>query len=222
MPVRTPVRSLAERIRLARLYAVTMPPAGAGSYGAMVELALKGGADVVQLRDKTLPAPDLAAVAKGLRELCGRYGALFIVNDDVRAALESGADGVHLGQDDLPIAEARRLAGRREFLIGRSTHGLEQALRAEKEGADYLGCGPVFSTPTKPGAAALGLELVRRYRESVRIPFVAIGGIDGTNIGRVAEAGASCAAAARAIFAAADPEEAARTLKEIMNRRETK
>src|SRR5690349_23448521 len=119
----------------------------------MVRAACVGGADVVQLRDKTLLGGEALQVAKTLAAICREYGVLFIVNDRVDLALAAEADGVHLGQEDLPVAAARILAqryGRTDFLIGKSTHSLTQALAAQKEAPDYIGVGPVFATPTKP------------------------------------------------------------------------
>ncbi|OGR85413.1 MAG: thiamine-phosphate diphosphorylase [Elusimicrobia bacterium RIFCSPLOWO2_01_FULL_54_10] len=204
-------------IAASKLYVVATPAAAGQDVTAVVEKALRGGADVVQLRDKHSSAADILKAAKKLKRICQAHDALFIVNDRVDIALASGADGVHLGQEDLPLDEARKIVERygrdNSFLIGRSTHSLEQALAAQNEGADYLGCGPVFATPTKPDYLAQGLELVRQYRERIRIPFVAIGGIDDSNISQVAAAGARCVAVVRAVMAHADPEAAARSLR---------
>ena len=201
----------------ARLYVIASPSRAGDDLEEGVRKAISGGADVVQLRDKFSSASQVLETARTLGRICRQSGVIFIVNDRVDIALASGADGVHLGQDDLPVSEARNLAkrhGRSEpFLIGCSTHSLEQALLAQDEGADYIGCGPVFSTPTKPDYRVQGLELVRQYREQIRIPFVAIGGIDEGNIAQVAQAGARCAAVVRAVLGSADPEAAARSLK---------
>jgi thiamine-phosphate pyrophosphorylase len=151
-------------------------------------------------------------LAERCRELLPAGGAtLFVVNDRVDIAMAAGADGVHLGQDDLPLAAARRLWPR--GLVGRSTHSLGQALAAQAEGADYIGVGPVWATPTKPGRPAVGLELVRAVAAAqLRIPWVAIGGVDAGNVGAVLAAGARAIAAVRAVTAASDPEAAARGL----------
>ena len=211
------------RLAAAKLYCVTAPSSTGRSYEDAVERALKGGADVIQLRDKTLSARELLELGNKLRGVCRRYDALFILNDRVDLALAMGADGVHLGQDDLPLAEARKMSDLwvattkfdrlPEFIIGVSTHSLDQALKAESEGADYVGCGPVFKTPTKPDCEPQGLELVRKYRENLKIPFVAIGGIDESNVDQVVEAGARCVAVVRAAFGQDDAEPACRSLK---------
>lgn len=199
----------------ARLYCITQAPANGKSLLETAEAALKGGADILQLREKNLPGKELLALAVRLGELCKKHGALFIVNDRLDVALAAKADGVHLGQDDLPVKEAKKLAPE-NFIVGCSTHSLEQARKAEQDGADYIGCGPVFATPTKPDAGSVGLELVREYRHHIRIPFVAIGGIDLLNVGRVLEAGASCVAVVRSVFSANDPEAAAKEFKKIL------
>ncbi len=206
--------SIKTKFENSKLYCVTQEPPKGMSYSEIVELACKGGADIVQLREKKLSAKNLAALAKDLKEVCHRYGALFIVNDFLEVALTCGADGVHLGQKDLSLLEAKKIVGQREFLIGCSTHSLEQALRAEELGVDYVACGPVFSTPTKPGTPAVGLDLVKKYFEFVHTPFVAIGGIDSENIENVLHAGAKRVAVVRAVFGTPNIEESARSLKE--------
>ncbi len=184
------------------------------SYPEMVEQACKGGADIIQLRGKTVSKKDLVPLARELKEICHRYGALFIVNDDLDVALEVEADGVHLGQEDLPLLEAKKQVGARSFLIGRSTHSLEQALEAEKEGASYVALGPIFATPTKPGRKAVGLELIKKYSAALKTPFVAIGGIHLDNVEEVLKLGAPRIAVVRAVFEANNIEESARALKE--------
>ena len=202
------------RLEDARLYCVTSPPLQGLSYEETVEKALKGGADIVQLREKSIPAGEMTDLGKRLRDLCRHHEALFIVNDRLDVALASGADGVHLGQDDLPLKEARKIAeDLPDFIIGVSTHSLDQALKAQSEGADYIGCGPIFSTPTKPDYRAQGLDLIRQYRQQIHIPFVAIGGMDETNIEEAVSAGARCVAAVRAVFGNDDIEGAVRSLK---------
>ena len=174
--------------------------------------AVRGGADVIQWRDKEAPDGEFLEMARLLRERVGKLGALFVVNDRVAVAIAARADGVHVGHEDLPVPAVRALVGN-SMLIGRSTHSLEEALEAERQGADYIGVGPVFATPTKPGVPAVGLELVRQARGKVQIPWVAIGGIDLENVGLVSSAGAACVAVVRAVAAASDPEAAARALK---------
>ncbi|WP_309119703.1 thiamine phosphate synthase [Paenibacillus sp.] len=178
----------------------------------VMEAAIRGGADIVQLRDKTSTGAALLAKAKALRALTRRWGALFIVNDDLEVALEAEADGVHLGQDDLAIGEARRLAGSR-LLIGISTHNLAQALEAERAGADYIGVGPVYPTPTKPGRAPVTTSYVAEAAARIRIPFFAIGGISPETADDVLAAGARRLCAVSAVTGSADPADVCRALK---------
>lgn len=180
-----------------------------------IEKAYRGGADIVQLRSKVLS--DAALIRLGLKvgKIAVKYKKLFFMNDRVDLAIVTGAHGVHLGQDDMPVRTARQLArsSGRKLWIGKSTHSLAQALAAVKEGADYIGVGPVFSTPTKPRAKSVGLKFVRHAAAKVRIPWVAIGGIDAGNLESVTGSGATRIAVVRAIFAAKDPEAASRKFK---------
>jgi thiamine-phosphate pyrophosphorylase len=175
--------------------------------------AVRGGADVIQLRDKVASARELMAAAERLLAVTRAAGIPLIVNDRADVARAVGADGVHLGQEDLPVAAARTLLGT-DRLIGKSTHSLEQALAAAAEGADYLGVGPIFPTPTKAEYRSVGTPLIGDVARQVRIPWVCIGGIDGTNVGTVLEAGARCVAVVRAVCGAPDAEAAARSLKQ--------
>ncbi|WP_445348478.1 thiamine phosphate synthase [Desulforudis sp. DRI-14] len=168
-----------------------------------VREAVRGGAHIYQLREKEAPAGEILPLARELRKLTAEMGLLFIVNDRLDIALACGADGVHLGQDDLPLADARQVAGP-GFIIGVSTHSLEQALAAEEGGADYIGVGPVYPTATKPEYRAVGLDLVRTVARRVSIPFVAIGGIDAASARAVVRSGARQLAVVRACFGAAD------------------
>ena len=210
--------TIIERFIAARLYVITCPPKdGAAGYDAMVRAACEGGADVVQFRDKLITGRERYAAAARLLKICREFGVLFIVNDALEVAMAVGADGVHLGQDDLPVAEARKLLhpmGVKNFLVGCSTHSLEQALEAEKQGADYIGIGPVFATPTKPTYNPVGVELVRAVTSRVKTPHVAIGGIDGSNVAQVLAAGAQRVAVVRAVCGAEDIAAAARQMKE--------
>jgi len=175
--------------------------------------ALAGGADAVQLRDKGATAQNLCAAASEIQPLARKFGAVFIVNDRVDVALISGADGAHVGQDDMPAREARRILAR-PALLGVSCGTLEEARRAAKEGADYIGVGPIFPTPTKPDAGdAIGLERLAAIVAAVGIPVVAIGGIDHENVAGVIRAGAAGAAVVAAVVAARDMAAAARALK---------
>lgn len=185
----------------AQLYLVTAP---SETIVATVEAALQGGLTLVQYRDKDADDRDRLAIAQALCQLCRRYGALFIVNDRVDLALAVGADGVHLGQQDLPIALARQLLGS-QFLIGRSTHCPDDLHRAIAEGADYIGVGPVYETPTKAGRPAAGLDYVRYAAEHASIPWFAIGGIDSSNVHDVLAAHAQRVSVVRAIMQAEQP-----------------
>ncbi len=197
-----------------KLYAITDLKSEDPDILSRVEKACRGGADIIQLRSKNLPDAALFRLGTSIREITLKNQKLFLMNDRPDLALALKANGVHVGQDDLPVAVIRKLAGRRPFYIGKSTHSLEQALAAEQEGADYIGVGPVFETPTKPGRAAVGLELVRQVRQNIKIPFVAIGGIDHNNVSQVLEAGAERIAVVRAVFGAANPYDATHKLRE--------
>ena len=177
------------------------------------EAAIRGGADVIQWRDKSASDAEFLAVARALRELTRDAGTIFIINDRVHIAEAVRSDGVHVGHADLPVARVRSLVGQ-TMLIGRSTHSLEEALAAERSGADYIGVGPVFSTPTKPDYRAVGTDLLGSVKSHVRIPWVAIGGIDLENLPLVLSAGAPRVAVVRAVAAASDPERAALCFKE--------
>ncbi len=169
------------------------------------------GVRVIQWRDKEGSSRETFKVVSQLIQCNALKDIDVIINDKVDIALAAEADGVHLGQDDLPLAEARNLLG--EKIIGISTHGLEEAIRAEKEGADYVALGPIFPTQTKKDAGSpLGVEKIREVRQAIRIPLVAIGGINETNIGEVAAAGADAVAVASAILKAKDVAAAARGL----------
>lgn len=178
-----------------------------------IEIAKKvlaGGAQIIQLRGKGLSSRELLEQAREIGLLSRAAGAIFIVNDRADIALLSGADGVHLGQDDLPISEARKILGKGK-MIGISTHSLEQALKAEQEGADYIGFGPVFDTKTKADAEeAKGLQALREVKQRVSIPVIAIGGINLENMGEIIDAGSDGAAVISAIIKAENIEDATR------------
>lgn len=178
-----------------------------------VDAALRGGADIFQLRDKHASDDELLAAAEAARAACDRHGALFVINDRPDLVGATGADGVHLGQDDMAVADARAVVGP-DVLIGLSTHTPAQIDAAA--GADYIGVGPVHATPTKRGRPAVGLELVRHAAAHATVPFFAIGGIDAGNLADVVAAGASRAAVVRAIGEAPDPEAAARALRSVL------
>jgi thiamine-phosphate pyrophosphorylase len=193
-----------------QLYLVTSP---AENLVDVVAAALEAGVRLVQYRAKPgalgpggqpLTDQDRLAEARALRQLCARHGALFLINDRIDLALAVDADGVHLGQDDLPPAIARSLLGP-ERLIGRSTQRLEQLQQAVADGCDYVGVGPVNATPTKPGREPVGLDYVRQAAAASPIPFFAIGGIDAATLEGPLAAGASRVAVVRAVIEAADP-----------------
>ena len=179
---------------------------------ALIEAALRGGVDIVQLRDKR--ADDGALVAAGRRyaALCAAHGALFILNDRAELAADAHADGVHVGQDDCPVATARAFVGAMG-IVGLSTHTPEQIAASNESDVDYIGVGPVHATPTKPGRPAVGTALVREAAARAAHPFFAIGGVDANTAVAVREAGAQRIAVVRAITDATDPEAAARTLR---------
>jgi thiamine-phosphate pyrophosphorylase len=177
--------------------------------------ALEGGVDVVQLRMKDASDDAILAAGKRFRRLTRDAGALFLVNDRPDLAVRCEADGVHVGQDDLPVAEVRAAAP--GLLVGLSTHTPEQ-IRAAGD-VDYIGVGPVYATPTKAGRVPVGLELVREATRIADVPWFAIGGIDETNAAEVVAAGATRIAVVRAIRDAADPRAAAARLRELAGAR---
>lgn len=181
---------------------------------AIAREALAGGADMIQLRDKGGELRDLLRQARAIQALCRSQGATFTVNDRLDLALAAGADGLHVGQDDLPAPAARRLLAR-GGILGVSTHSREQALAAEAAAADYIGFGPMFATGTKAtGYTPRGLEGLREIRASVRLPILAIGGITLENVADVIAAGATAPAVISAVVATADIAEAARAFRE--------
>ena len=165
-----------------RLYAVTDRAwVGRQTLYEQVEAALQGGVTCVQLREKQLDADAFLAEARDIRDLCRRYGVPFIINDNLDIAVACGADGVHVGQDDMPVEEVRRRVGD-AMIVGVSAHNVEEALRAQAGGADYLGAGAVFGTSTKHNVTALSFDTLRNICGAVDIPVVAIGGIGAKNI----------------------------------------
>ena len=185
--------------------------AGGRDLADVLEATLAGGCRMVQLREKTWESGRLLPLARRLREIAGRAGATFILNDRVDLALVVGADGVHLGQDDLPATAARPLL-RPGMILGVSTHSLEQARRARADGADYVAVGSMFPTSTKAGFELVGPELLARVRPEVPQPLVGIGGITADNLDRVIRAGADGVAVISAVCAAADPRAATERL----------
>lgn len=201
---------LADRLSL---IVITDPDCGDGrSLVEVVRAALQGGAPAIQLRDKRADGRALLELATRLSAETRSAGALLFVNDRLDVALAAGADGAHLGDDDLPLPAARRIVPP-GFLLGRSVDDADQARAAAADGADYVGVGPVLSTPSKPEAGdAIGVEGVARVCGAVDLPVVAIGGVDGATAAAIAEAGAAGVAVIRAVMRAADPGHAAREL----------
>lgn len=194
--------------RIEGLY-VIVQPYGGRTAAEIAELAVRGGAKVIQLRWKGVSTRRLLDEAYKVAEVCRKLGAVFIVNDRADVALLCGADGVHVGEEDLTVAEARAILGERA-VVGRSVDTPEGAEEAEREGASYVSIGPIFPTSTKPDAGRpLGLRAVAEAKRRVRIPLVAIGGINAENVAQVVRAGADAVAVVSAVCFAPDPEGAA-------------
>ena len=196
----------------ARLYFVVE----ASASDRLLDAALAGGCDLLQLRDHGASDEELLAAAERFRDACDTHGALFVVNDRPEIALQAGADGVHVGQDDLPVDAVRRLVGPDVF-IGLSTHSPDQLDAGLTSDADYLSVGPIWETPTKQGRPAAGLGYVRYAAAHATKPWFAIGGIDQHNIEEVVAAGARRAVVVRAIRDADDPRAIASALKSRLN-----
>jgi len=195
----------------ARLYAIT-PDAEPDAVVRLVGAVLRGGADIVQLRHKTLARGALLHLARRLAAIVHDAGRLFIVNDQLDIALLAGADGVHLGADDLPLEAARRVAGE-GFVIGASANTPELARRAVAAGADYIGAGPAFATAVKPEKAVIGPQGVAAVTAAVAVPVFAIGGVEAANLDQLLAAGVHRVCVIRGLAEAADPEVAARRLR---------
>lgn len=196
------------------LYAVTDRSwTGRQTLYEQIEDALKGGVTIVQLREKNLEEEAFIEEAVQIKELCHRYQVPLIINDNVDVALKSGADGVHVGIEDAPVADIRKKVGK-DFIIGATAKTIEQAKNAEASGADYLGVGAVFPSPTKKNAIRISTEQLREICTSVSIPAVAIGGISRENVLEIKGGGMDGIAVVSAIFAAEDIKKAAADLKE--------
>jgi thiamine-phosphate pyrophosphorylase len=203
-----------DRIADARLYLVCD-----ARPRAFLDAALRGGVDVIQLRDKTLGEDGLVAAAREFRAAADAHGALFVLNDRPDLVAPCAADGVHVGQDDMTPAAARAVVGP-GAIVGRSTHAPAQADAADADPAvDYLAVGPVHATPTKPGRPAAGLDYVAYAAARVQKPWFAIGGIDAANVGEVVAHGATRIVVVRAIAGAGDPDAAARALRAALEAR---
>lgn len=203
---------------LLRLYAVTDRSwVGIQTLLEQIESSLLGGTTLVQLREKDLSDCEFIQEAISVKRLCERFGVPLLINDNVNVALRSGADGVHLGQDDLPLQEARKMLGPNK-IIGISTHTVEEAMKAEQGGADYVGVGSVFATQTKLDANVLSIDYIREICQAVTIPVVAIGGIKEENMDVLRNTGVAGIAVVSAIFGQPDIEMATLRLKEYADR----
>jgi thiamine-phosphate pyrophosphorylase len=211
------------RLAAARLYLVCDHAPGGRELSEVLAAAIAGGVDVVQLRVKDRDGHGdlgerrlLLEAAGRAAELCRELGALFVVNDHPEVAVEAHADGVHVGQDDMTVAQVRALVGA-EMLVGLSTHAPSEIEAVDPALVDYIGVGPVHATPTKPGRAAVGIELVRYAAAHATVPFFAIGGLDAGNVGEVLEGGASRVCVLRAVANAENPERATSELRGLLD-----
>lgn len=202
---------LRQQMRAVRLYVIITGQAASGDWLAAAEAALRGGARCLQLREKTLSDGELLRRAARLRELTRRHGALLIINDRPDIALLAHADGVHVGQEDLPVAAVRRVVGA-DRLVGKSTHTAAQLEAALAERPDYVAVGPMFASMTKPGVVIAGPGLAEVAVRRTELPVVAIGGITAENVGQVRAAGVKCVCACAGVVGTQDVEQAARRL----------
>jgi thiamine-phosphate diphosphorylase len=200
-----------QRLRWARLYFVCEALPHGKDPEPLLNAAMAPGAGMIELRDREQPKAVIERSGRTFRRLANTYSALFIVNDDPYLAMELSADGVHVGQDDIDPAEARRIMGP-DAIIGLSTHSREQIESAASEPVDYISVGPIWETPSKEGRPATGLELIRTATEIASVRWFAIGGIDPSNVDQVVGAGAERVCVIRAIRDAADPRAAATAL----------
>lgn len=180
-----------------------------------VEEALKGGATIIQIREKNLGDEEFLNEAVLIKEICRKYNVPLIINDNVQVALKSGADGVHVGQDDMKAENVRKLIGGNKIL-GVSAHSVEEAVLAEKNGADYLGVGAIFTTSSKADVQSTSIDTLKEICSTVRIPVVAIGGITSENIKQLSGSGVSGAAVISAVFGQSDVRLAAEKLKNLI------
>jgi thiamine-phosphate pyrophosphorylase len=189
----------------------------AANAGHVVRSMISGGVDVVQLRGKTHQISALTPLASELHSITARHKVPLIINDHAVIARHVALEGVHVGQDDISVAEARAIAGR-DIVVGKSTHSFEQAVAARGEGADYIGFGPLFATPTKPDYAPIGLSAIRKVHEAVPIPIFCIGGIKLGNLSAVLAAGAKRVVIVSGLLQAADITDYARACKKLLSR----
>ncbi len=201
-------------MRGARLYGILdLGYVPAGDAARKLEQLLAGGVEVIQLRAKKLALDEVRTVASKLLPIAQKRGVPFLLNDHAELARDLPVDGVHVGQDDLPVAEVRRLVSRR-IVVGKSTHSLAQAVAAEVEGADYIGFGPIFATPTKPDYAPVGLAGIAAVHERVKIPIFCIGGIKRENVAELMAAGACRVVIVSGLLNAPDSADYARHVRE--------
>ncbi len=201
-----------------RLYVLISGKIAARSVNETARLVIDGGADVIQLREKTISDDELISLAGEIRDITAKRGTLLIINDRVRVAGEVNADGVHLGQHDMSITEAREIIGN-EKIIGVSTHNIIQARQAQEDGADYIAIGPVYPTTTKDYEPSIGLEVIQEISREINIPFLAIGAITLENLDEVLKAGASRVAVCSAIIGSDDIALTTRRFKEKLSTR---
>lgn len=202
-----------ERLRTARLYFVCDAHPRGEDPEPLLLAALTGGADIVQLREKSLPRRETELAGLTFRRLCDTFSALFIVNDDPDLARACKADGVHVGQDDAPVEEVRAVLGE-DVIVGLSTHSEQQMAASAERPVDYISVGPIWETPTKEGRPGVGLELISHAAAQAPHPFFAIGGIDTSNAEQVVRAGAKRLCVVRAIRDAEDPTAVATELRQ--------
>ncbi|MCQ9208266.1 MAG: thiamine phosphate synthase [Omnitrophica bacterium] len=199
-----------------RLYVILDADICKKARGDIVEIAdrvIAGGADILQLRAKGLREHKIKEISLKIKGLAEKAKALFVLNDQVDLAATLDLDGVHLGQEDLPVKEARKILGE-DKIVGLSTHSLEQASAAQKQEVDYIGIGPIFSTATKPNVTPIGLEIIVKIKDKIKIPFVAIGGIGLDNLDQVLSNGAQRVAVCRAIIESPDILKAAKEFRQ--------
>ena len=199
-----------------RLYVLISSNIATKSVTETVRLVIDGGADAIQLREKTIPDYEFTSLASEVRNITTKSGALLIINDRVHVAREINADGVHLGQHDMSALEARNIIGN-EKIIGISTHSIIQARQAQKDGADYIAIGPIYPTRTKDYEPSIGIEVLQKISEAIDIPFIAIGAITLENLDEVLNAGASRVAVCSAIIGSKDIYSSTKRYKEKLN-----
>jgi thiamine-phosphate pyrophosphorylase len=184
----------------------------------VAEALVAGAVDCLQLRAKDYPASEITKLGKDLRAVTTAHAIPLVVNDYAEVARDLGAEGLHLGQDDISIADARAIVGA-DCAIGKSTHSIDQAIHAFYEGADYIGFGPIFATPTKPDYPAIGLDQIQTVHDAVRLPIFCIGGIKLDNLAKVLEAGARRVVIVSGLLQATDIVAYARAAKDLLNRK---